>query len=248
MRVVITGSRGAVGSALTEDLGSEHELICVDKAGGDAVIRGDLSDRGWRRLLTRAGRAPAWERALTGADAIIHLAADPDPHGGYRSILWNNMAGTHNLLEAAHRRGVRKIVFASSLHTMMGHVTGNLERDLDSNSGNVVDAATPYFPITTYGLSKVFGELAGKAAVARGRVGSFVAVRVGWFTREEPVPGVPRTRWVGLDDLCRVFRAALENPLDGYHVVYAMTPCKGSPVDLESTERLLFGYRAKDGT
>ena len=239
-RLVITGSGGSVGRELVDELVSDHDLVLIDRKGGAGVINADLSDRRiWHRVSRRLGRKPRWEAAFAGADAIIHLAADPDPEGGYRSIIWNNIAGTHNVLEAARRMEVPKVIYASTLLAFIGHVAGNLHALMESNVGTVDEDST-FFPITMYGHSKAVGELAGRAAVAMGHLRSFVAVRIGGFRLEEPTRPVYRTRWVGREDLRRVFRACVEKPLDGFHAVYAMSPHPDLPVDLSGTNTLLF--------
>ncbi len=240
MRLVITGSEGSVGRELVDEF-RDHDVVCIDRHGGKDVIRADLSDRRlWHRVARRLGRRPRWEQAFAGADMVIHLAADPDPEGGYRSIIWNNIAGTRNVLEAARRQGVPKVVFASTLLAFIGHVAGNLHALMESNVGTVDEHST-FFPITMYGHSKAVGELAGQAAVAMGYLQSFVAVRIGGFRLEEPTRPVYRTRWVSRDDLRKVFRACVERPLDGFHAVYAMSPHPDLPVDLTHTHATLFG-------
>ena len=241
MRLVVTGSGGSVGRQVVDELRGEHDLVLIDRAGGPGVLKADLSDRRlWHRLARRSGRRPKWEKAFQGADAVIHLAADPDPEGGYRSIIWNNIAGTHNVLEAARLAQVPKVIFASTLLAFIGHVAGNLHALMESNIGSVDERST-FFPITMYGHSKAVGELQGQAAVAMGYLRSFVAVRIGGFRMEEPTRPVYRTRWVSQRDLRRVFRACVEKPLDGFHPVYAMSPHPDLPVDLTGTHALLFG-------
>ena len=246
MRVVVTGSQGMVGRAVVSELKSAgHHVIPLDRSPGPEVIRADLSGRRLKdRILSRLGKSPRWARSFAGADAVVHLAADPDPGGGYRSIVWNNVAGTRNVMHAAHAHGVEKVVFASSLHAVIGHIAGNPHRDMERNTGVVADTDVAYFPLSLYGASKAMGELNGKAAVARGEVRSFVAIRIGWYAPEEPEPGVPRTRWVSDTDLRRVFRAALEVPLPGFHVLYALSRCPETPADLGPTESLLARHAA----
>ena len=59
------------------------------------------------------------ERALAGCEALFHVAADyrlwtPDPKLLYRS----NVEGTRNIIEAARRSAVRRIVYTSSVATI----------------------------------------------------------------------------------------------------------------------------------
>jgi len=70
-------------------------------------VLGDLAD------------VAALERALAGCEALFHVAADyrlwtPDPQALYRS----NVEGTRNIVEAARRAGIKRIVYTSSVATI----------------------------------------------------------------------------------------------------------------------------------
>jgi uronate dehydrogenase len=82
----------------------------------------------------------------------------------------NNIPATLNALEAAHRAGVPRLVFASS-----NHVTGLYERDepyasivegayggLDPAALTRISAADPIRPDGPYGVGKALGEAAGR--------------------------------------------------------------------------------------
>jgi dihydroflavonol-4-reductase len=70
-------------------------------------VAGDLAD------------VPALQRALQGCEALFHVAADyrlwaPDPQALYRS----NVDGTRNIVDAARRGGIQRIVYTSSVATI----------------------------------------------------------------------------------------------------------------------------------
>jgi len=120
MKIAVTGGAGYIGSTLVKMLADEgHEVVSVDDLSlGDynylrsqelgcraEFIEGDIRDMG---LL---------ERSFRGAEAVAHLAAIPG------LVLCNekpeeavsvNIYGTHNVLEAASRLGIRRAVFCSS--------------------------------------------------------------------------------------------------------------------------------------
>ena len=114
MKALVTGATGFVGAALARTLiAAGWQVRALTRAGSDprnlralTVERtvGDLTD------------APSLERAVAGCDAVFHAAADyrlwvPDPQTMYRA----NVDGTRNLLEAARRAGVQRIVYTSSV-------------------------------------------------------------------------------------------------------------------------------------
>jgi dihydroflavonol-4-reductase len=114
LKALVTGATGFIGAALARTLlaAGWHVRVLV-RAGSDRrnlrainveCVSGDLTD------------APSLERAVEGCDAVFHAAADyrlwvPDPQAMYRA----NVEGTRNLLEAARRAGVRRIVYTSSV-------------------------------------------------------------------------------------------------------------------------------------
>ena len=119
MKVAITGGAGYIGALLADELlNAGHEVSVLDQlihdqediaagleARGVEVVRGDVRD------------ADARERAFTGADAIVHLAAIVgDPACGRDPELSNsvNIEGSQAVVADAKRLGVKRLVFAST--------------------------------------------------------------------------------------------------------------------------------------
>jgi dihydroflavonol-4-reductase len=117
MRALVTGASGFVGAAVARALvGAGWEVRALVRPASDrtnlqnlpiAIAVGDLTV------------APSLVHALTGCEALFHVAADyrlgaPDPSQLYRT----NVEGTRNLLSAAVQAGVKRIVYTSSVATM----------------------------------------------------------------------------------------------------------------------------------
>ncbi len=111
MRVLVTGATGFVGSALCPRLVSRGHgpvrALRRAEGSGDGVVVGDID----------AGTD--WRAALTGCEAVVHLAArvhrmqdGPDAAARYRAT---NTEGTLNLARQAAGLGVRRFVFVSSI-------------------------------------------------------------------------------------------------------------------------------------
>src|SRR5947199_8094967 len=142
-RVVITGATGNVGRTVTEALEGRHTLTLVDqRARRDReTITVNLSD--FAAVLDR----------LPAADTVVHLGATPD-EAEWQDILTNNIIATYNVFEVARRKGVRRIVFTSTVMTYDG-----LE---DHLPGEILTPEHHAWPMTYYAVSKRFGEDLGK--------------------------------------------------------------------------------------
>jgi dihydroflavonol-4-reductase len=117
MKALVTGATGFVGAAVARRLLEDQwQVRVLARRGSDRrnlksldveVIEGDLTD------------ANSLEHAARSCDGLFHVAADyrlgaRDPRQLYRA----NVDGTRNVLNAAHRSGVRRIVYTSSVATI----------------------------------------------------------------------------------------------------------------------------------
>ncbi|HEX3397637.1 MAG TPA: hopanoid-associated sugar epimerase [Steroidobacteraceae bacterium] len=117
MKALVTGATGFVGAAVARRLlGNQWQVRVLARPGSDRrnvnsldveVIEGDLTD------------VKSLKEAARGCDALFHVAADyrlgaRDPEQLYRA----NVEGTRNVLSAAHRSGVQRIVYTSSVATI----------------------------------------------------------------------------------------------------------------------------------
>ena len=117
MKILVTGGAGFIGSNLVQLLLKEgHDVTVLDNLSSGYRI--NLKPFPQARLLIGDVRDPSIvEQAVKGAEVIFHLAASV---GNVRSIdhpvidAEINVLGTLNILEAARRNRVRKIVFSSS--------------------------------------------------------------------------------------------------------------------------------------
>ena len=100
--------------------------------------------------------------AFHGLEAIIHLGADPSPDAPWDSIRDNNINATYNVFEACVRAGVKRMIFASTNHTMHGHTLRSLPENLDPDKKVKLKLTDPVNPDSLYAVSKLFGEQIGK--------------------------------------------------------------------------------------
>jgi len=96
-------------------------------------------------------------RKISPISCIIHLAADSRINAKWKSVRKNNIIATKNIYTVAKNFGVKIIVFASS-----NQVTYGYERFFNKLGWQkyriMINTRYPVWPISYYGVSKVFGE------------------------------------------------------------------------------------------
>jgi len=233
-RIVITGAVGNVGRTVTEALEGRHTLTLMDRTAcpGREVIRVELSD--FAAVLDR----------MPEADAVVHLGANPD-EAAWQDILTNNIVATYNVFEVARRKGVRRIVFASTVMTYDG-LGGRAEADAPPPD-ELLTPERHSWPTTYYAVSKRYGEELGKM-YAREHGMSIVCIRLGWFPHLPIDPEALRRQRItvlGVGDCGRLFTRAVEADGVEFGVVNGFSRDGGARFDLEPGRRLI-GYEPQD--
>ena len=160
--VLVTGSAGNVGRCVCAALRPHCTVRGFDLApspGVDESHTGTLTDRA------------AVDRAMAGVHTVIHLAAHPNHTADFMTeLLRPNVEGLWHVYDSARAAGVRRMIFASSCHTIFGHPL-----DQPLTPADLPRVSNPY------GATKVFGEVLGQHFHdAHGL--EFLAVRIGFFT------------------------------------------------------------------
>ncbi|MFP4248441.1 MAG: NAD-dependent epimerase/dehydratase family protein [Armatimonadota bacterium] len=171
MNVLLTGGSGLVGSRIAPMLAQRHELTHFeirDPEDGRPWIEGDLLDPD----------APG--EACEGMDAVLHVAAIHGPNWrklGDHAMFEANVIGTQNVVGAAVRAGVSRLVFTSSI-SATGHGQGLPAPYLP------IDEHIPRGPADLYGLSKALGEQICRFAATRHGL-STIILRPGYICDED---------------------------------------------------------------
>lgn len=161
MRILVTGAAGFIGSTLVDRLLAEgHIVVGIDNfSGGGVVVNLEHAHR-YNRLspgrftfLRADVQAPELAGIVAGTnpDAVFHLAAQVDLRASVSDPQFdarNNVLGTINVLEAARRAGVRRVVYAASGGSRYGAPTRL-----------PVDESTQLNPRSPYAAAKVAGEM-----------------------------------------------------------------------------------------
>jgi uronate dehydrogenase len=221
-RVLLTGAAGGIGTRLRRMLPAHYPSLRLsdlkvpdDLAPNEEFVAADLADLG------------QVERICDGIDGIIHLGGQ-SLEAPWETILQANIIGTTNLFEAAKRKGVQRVVFASS-----NHVIGFYPRSRRIGTEEVL------LPDSRYGVSKAYGE----------SVGAFYAYKFGLrvlslrIGNVAEAPGNQRLMsiWLSPDDLLQLIRIGLEHPDLRYEVFYGVSGNERGWWDNEAAFR--YGYR-----
>jgi nucleoside-diphosphate-sugar epimerase len=149
-RVAVTGGSGKAGRAVVRDL-LEHgyEVLNLDRVPSADSSSPDSPAPFLPADLTDFGQAL---EALSGVQAVVHLAAIPSPvHHTPDVVFRTNMTSTHAVFSAAARLGLERVVWASSETTL------GLPFDRPPDFAPV-DEEHELRPESSYALSKVLGE------------------------------------------------------------------------------------------
>jgi nucleoside-diphosphate-sugar epimerase len=119
--VLITGASGFIGSSLARRLCRDgYRVRCLVRESSDTGVLAGLPVE----LCTGTLADPvSLRRAAAGADRIVHCAAMVSDWGTVAEISATNVAGTINVLGAAHAEGVARLVHISSTD-VYGHPGG----------------------------------------------------------------------------------------------------------------------------
>jgi dihydroflavonol-4-reductase len=158
-KIFVTGATGFIGAGLVRELlDRNHEIKALVRQGSDRrnlygldieLFEGDLRD------------GDSLEKGLAGCDTLFHAAADyrlwtRNPESMYAA----NVQGTRNILEAALKRGVSKVVYTSSVGTL-----GNPGNGVPGNEETPVSFSDM---VGHYKKSKFLAEREAESFIARG--------------------------------------------------------------------------------
>jgi len=168
MRVLFTGGSGKAGRhAIAYLIDKGHKVLNIDKTlldlEGVETRLADITDAG-QMFDVMAGYAGRDELDTTSGippfEAVVHFAAIPrlmmtSDNECYRV----NTIGTYNVIDAAIKFGVRKVIFASS-ETTYGVCFAKGDRKPDYLP---IDEEHPVVPEDSYAMSKVANEVTARS-------------------------------------------------------------------------------------
>ena len=154
MRALVTGGAGFIGSNLVDALLARGDRVTVVddlSTGKQANLTGAIAAGAELHVLDiRDAERLAAVVAAAAPDAIFHLAAQIDVRKSVDDPAWDatiNVGGTINVLQAAHRHGVARVVNSSTGGAIYG----------DAQTLPSPETETP-LPEAAYGQSKLAAE------------------------------------------------------------------------------------------
>jgi nucleoside-diphosphate-sugar epimerase len=261
LKVHITGVYGLIGNLAYEHLaaqpekydvyGSGRRVMSSARADADSITR--LPDDHF--LIADLADAAAMDAAIAGMDAVLHIAAVPDPSASFEDVLSSNIVGTYNVLEACRKAGVKRVVYASSIMATWGYfvyqepyraIYEGRQADIPAVIPQV-KVTDPTHPTEPYSASKVWAE--GFCHTYHDKYGlSIVCLRIGGVNKTDTADNpVAKAVWCSHRDVQNIIHLALDaTATPRFDICYGVSDNQQRWVDLaHSKERL--GYVPQDG-
>lgn len=236
MRIYLTGGTGYIGRVLAERLCADgHEVrALVRKTSnktrleelGISCFEGDITDR----YSLREG--------MSGADWVIHAAAEVSMEGAAERFEAANVQGSENVASLAHKLGIGRFLSVSSIAYYGG----------SPDDGRIADEShKPLAPPSIYSATKHAGERAIREWAKRGlkvttvypslvygppgkKEGANVILRNMLLGRFPAMVGADRkTSWIFIDDVVDGIVKAMERGAvgDGYLLAGEVVTLRG---------------------
>lgn len=192
-RVLLTGANGTVGKVLREGLRGVYPMLRLShrRPFGDPLPGEEI-------VLANLDVADEVDAMMEGVDAVIHMGGKAE-EGPWEAVLKSNIMGTYNVFEAARRHKVKRVIFASTNHTI-----GYYRRD------RKLTVNDPPRPDCRYGLTKVFGEALARLYADKYGL-SVICQRIGSF-QDRPMNVRMLSCWLSHRDMLELTRVCLNAP------------------------------------
>jgi uronate dehydrogenase len=224
-RILLTGAAGALGRQLRQrasEIATHVRLTdrdaITDLAPHEEFVAADLTS------------LSDMIEAVSDVDVILHFGAR-GLEGPFDVILQSNIVGSYNVYEAARKKGVKRVVFASSIHAI-----GFYERT------ETIDAKAPTRPDSLYGVSKTFTENLSRYYYDKFGIES-VCLRIG-SCYPEPTDRRHLITWISFRDLFQIVRLAATAPHVGHMISFPTSRNRETFWDDRAASSL--GFRPED--
>lgn len=218
-RIVLTGASGRLGSYLREPLSKiTKKLVSTDKEDIGKTLHNEV----FKKLNIKNFKEV--NKILKKTDLIIHFGAYSN-EGPFQEILDSNILGTYNIWKSAKRNKIKRIIFASSIHSV-GMYRAN----------ETINHKVMHKPDTFYGLSKCFGE--NLAQMYWDKCGiECLTIRI--LSCAKVTSKRSLSTWLSYDDLIRIVIQSTKIKKLGFEIIYGVSNNKRLNVDNTNATRKL---------
>ncbi len=203
-RLLITGAAGNLGKVLRKGLAPlATTLRLTDRNDmGDAAAHEEI-------MPAELGDFDAIMEVVEGCDSVVHFGAAPMERP-WAEVLDSSIKGGYNVYEAARRHGIKRIVYASSIHAV-----GYVRRE------DGADTDTPHAPDSLYGVSKCFVEDLARMYFDKFGIESALLRINSCFP--EPADRRHLATWMSFRDLVQLVERCLVAERIGHAVIYGIS-------------------------
>ena len=226
-RILITGAAGRLGSVLRPGLA--HLATKIRVAGREPFS--DLKPNEEQAIFDLADME-ATIAAAKDCDAIVHFGGAP-MECAWQTILDSSIRGSYHIYEGARKHGVKRVVYASSVHAIGYH-------EMEAQIG--VDA--PVRPDSLYGVSKNFVESLSR--LYWDKFGIETACLRIFSSFPEPTDRRMLWSYLSFADCVRLVEASLTAPRVGHTISFGLSDNKVKTIDNGGANHL--GYKAQDSS
>ena len=218
-RIVLTGASGRLGSYLREPLSKiTKKLVSTDKDDIGKTLHNEV----FKKLNIKNFKEV--NKILKKTDLIIHFGGYSN-EGPFREILDSNILGTYNIWKSAKKNKIKRIIFASSIHSV-GMYRAN----------ETINHKVMHKPDTFYGLSKCFGE--NLAQMYWDKCGiECLTIRI--LSCAKVTSKRSLSTWLSYDDLIRIVIQSTKIKKLGFEIIYGVSNNKRLNVDNTNATRKL---------
>ena len=223
--ILLTGAAGALGEQLRETLSQKCNLLRISdrmnlekKFENEEIEIADLSSPEAMLKLTK------------DIDCVIHMGGQ-SIEGSWNNVLNSNIIGMYNLYEGCRKNNVKRVIWASSVHTV-----GFYPRS------EVLDNKVTPRPDSNYGLSKVFGESLAQYYYDKYKLET-VSVRI-YSCLDEPKDHRILSTWLSYNDLRSLIVACISSSNVQHSIIFGVSNNDSVLIDNKYAKHI--GYKPMD--
>ena len=223
--ILLTGAAGALGEQLRETLSQKCNLLRISdrinlekKFENEEIEIADLSSPESMLKLTK------------DIDCVIHMGGQ-SIEGSWNDVLNSNIIGIYNLYEGCRKNSVKRVIWASSVHTV-----GFYPRS------EVLDNKVTPRPDSNYGLSKVFGESLAQYYWDKYKLET-VSIRI-YSCVDEPKDHRMLSTWLSYNDLRSLVISCINTSNVQHSIIFGVSDNDSILVDNKYAKHI--PYNPKD--